>query len=150
MPFVLLLVTVVAGCAALPPAREMRAGEPFRLELGAAARVDGLVVRFEELVADSRCPSGVKCVWAGDGEVRVLVREGRAEPLEARLHTHGGERYPQTACLLRRTIRLIELQPHPVAEGAETKRGGRPDKAANAGPSVTLSVTRGCAESKRP
>lgn len=42
-----------------------------QLQLGKAATFDTITIKFVELVADSRCPEGVTCVWAG--EVVVLV-----------------------------------------------------------------------------
>jgi hypothetical protein len=46
-------------------------GENFDLSPGQTAVVDGgaLTVSFEKVSEDSRCPTGVQCIWAGNGAV---------------------------------------------------------------------------------
>ena len=41
-------------------------GQPFELRVGRSATVagEGLTVSFEAVSSDSRCPTGVQCVWA--------------------------------------------------------------------------------------
>ncbi len=48
-------------------------GQEFTLAPGQSAALTGepLKIRFLEIVADSRCPTGVTCIWAG--EVSCLV-----------------------------------------------------------------------------
>ena len=50
-------------------------GEPFKLVLHQAAvfASEGLELRFEEVLEDSRCPPGMVCVWAGRVRVRVSL-----------------------------------------------------------------------------
>jgi LysM repeat protein len=47
---------------------------PFQLKAGQTATVapQGPIVEFVEVVEDSRCPTGVECVWAG--RARILIR----------------------------------------------------------------------------
>lgn len=65
----LIAAPLLGACAMVPPAA---AGPTARL--GGTAYVDGLVVRPLSLLEDSRCPTGVQCVWAGRLVVRVEVR----------------------------------------------------------------------------
>ena len=62
---------------------------------------------------ESRCPTGVTCVWAGDCAVTVLARvEGAVDTLVLHTHdtmdqslpTHGGT-----------TISLLDVSPYPAA-----------------------------------
>lgn len=79
----LALPLAAAGCAPTAPAsapagdgaRVSRpdAGEPFRLPLGQTATRDGHTVRFAEIVEDSRCPTGVQCVRAGEARIRLEI-----------------------------------------------------------------------------
>lgn len=58
--------------------QEAPLGEPFTLKLGAAATVDGgkLVIAFERIVEDSRCPADVMCAWSGQAIVALQVAIG--------------------------------------------------------------------------
>jgi hypothetical protein len=51
-------------------------GQPFTLKIGQTAAVAGtnLTVRMLAVPADSRCPTDVQCVWAGNA--RVDLRAG--------------------------------------------------------------------------
>lgn len=79
----------VAGAAApqaRPAPRAVTLGEPFTLAAGATARVgsERTGVTFKAVVADSRCPTDVQCIQAGEAVVRVTVaRPGQpAETVE--------------------------------------------------------------------
>jgi len=52
-------------------------GDTFALAIGEEATiVDTRVrVRFEDVTNDSRCPSDVQCVWAGNATLRVRVTD---------------------------------------------------------------------------
>jgi len=45
-----------------------------------------LTVKFEGVTADSRCPIDLRCVWAGDGEVKLIL-SNREATKEIILHT---------------------------------------------------------------
>lgn len=66
------LVCVVAGCATISSAQPHEG----QVRIGQIAYVSGPSVRPIKLIEDSRCPSGVACVWAGRLVVRVEVRGG--------------------------------------------------------------------------
>lgn len=74
----LLLATGLGACATSPsvslppePASEWRAGL-VPAAIGETVTVDGPRVTPLEVLADSRCPQEVHCVW--EGEVRLSVR----------------------------------------------------------------------------
>lgn len=46
------------------------------LRPGEALEFDGKAIRFKEIISDSRCPTGVTCVWAGEAKVLVGIYEG--------------------------------------------------------------------------
>lgn len=64
---VLALVLLLSGCAGEPGEIKARLGEEFSLSIGQSASITGedLIIEFEEVVEDSRCPKNVTCVWAG-------------------------------------------------------------------------------------
>jgi hypothetical protein len=50
-------------------------GREFTLPAGKTASVSGedLSLEFVAVTADSRCPAGVQCVWAGEAKCRLSV-----------------------------------------------------------------------------
>jgi hypothetical protein len=90
----------------------------FTLAPGEMRAIDGtdLVVRFDRVLEDSRCPAGVACIQAGDGVIGITVTQrggttGRYQlhtaPNGARAAVHGGV-----------TIALEDLTPTPVSSRA--------------------------------
>ncbi|MDD1656926.1 MAG: hypothetical protein LUQ41_00485 [Methanomicrobiales archaeon] len=73
--FVLILSILVAGCAGNQEAVTVRTGEVFTIGIGQSARIAGedMVITFEEVIGDSRCPREVVCVWAGVAASRVRI-----------------------------------------------------------------------------
>lgn len=70
-------------------------------------------IGFDGVSADSRCPKGVRCVWAGDATVRVWVQRGAEPKLQRELHTTPGA--TQAVRLLGHELRLLQLDPYPLA-----------------------------------
>ena len=94
----LLAIALLAGCAgAAPstdtPAREDAAMPDVALQtvtLGVGERTtlaDGSQLTYLRLVNDSRCPPDVRCVWAGDAEIRLRLQPTRGAAGELSLHT---------------------------------------------------------------
>ena len=48
-------------------------GQEFTLPVGKTASIEdeSLTIRFVEVIADSRCPEGVECVWEGEAQCRL-------------------------------------------------------------------------------
>ena len=83
----LLSFLLVAGCTT--PATQITAklGEQFSIAVGQSASIAGekLRIKFIEVVADSRCPTGATCVW--QGEVTCLVEISYFESLHRKALT---------------------------------------------------------------
>lgn len=60
--FIMLVLSTVA-CGGT----KVSLGQEFSLHIGESASIEGeeLRIKFLEVVEDSRCPKGGKCVWAG-------------------------------------------------------------------------------------
>ncbi len=74
-----LFFTLLFLCSALLVAQEKSAVAPqigIKVPLGDTVILDGLHIQFMEVLEDSRCPSDVQCVWAGQAKVKVLVTRG--------------------------------------------------------------------------
>ena len=96
---------------------EITPGEPFRLAVGEEMLLpsEDLLVRFSGVTADSRCPQGVNCFWAGDAAVEVRLTRGEEET-SVSVHTHGGEKYPRSAAAFGCTVHLEDVSPYPSAK----------------------------------
>ena len=74
------LAAGVAACGASSPTRPdpFDLGAEFTLAPGqsAKARDEDVEVGFVEVTGDSRCPTDVTCVWAGEVKVRLSARGG--------------------------------------------------------------------------
>lgn len=89
-------------------------GEALTLRVGetAQARDGGLRLGFNGVTADSRCPKGEQCVWAGDATARVWLQQGAGAKEAGELHTSAGA--AQSARLLGYEVRLLRLDPYPI------------------------------------
>ena len=104
---------MLAACAA-PPGPSARA---FTLAPGASVEAaPGVLLRFEE-VEDSRCPPGVRCVWAGRLSCRFSLTRADAAPESFTLAP--GEAAHASSLLGGRRVALDEASlPAPAAPDA--------------------------------
>jgi hypothetical protein len=90
--------------------------QPFELRVGRSATVagEGLTVSFQGVPSDSRCPTGVQCVWAGNAVVQVVLsKDGKA--LGAELNTNQA---PTSVDYLNYNVALVSLAPYPSSGGS--------------------------------
>jgi hypothetical protein len=58
--------------------------QQIRLSGGQTAVIssEGLTIKFEEVTNDSRCPTGVTCIWAGEAKCQTTITlNGASSPL---------------------------------------------------------------------
>lgn len=117
----LLIVSISLACAGSGAAvgssnpvvtKDVAIGQDFDLAPGQAAVVDGgaLSVTFVKVTGDSRCPTGVQCVWAGDGTVSLTASTPSAGKDTDTLHT---TLTPKTVKAGPYEISLVDLKPYP-------------------------------------
>ena len=82
---------------------EHRVLEPRRTRLG-----------FERVISDSRCPTHVVCVWAGEAKVRLWLVESKPDTSFFELKVPGPFAAAETLGL---RIEPIDLEPHPEVPG---------------------------------
>jgi hypothetical protein len=104
LPLLSLLLLACAGSPGQPGAQTPVApstvlGQPLQLAIGQPVTIveTGLRVGFLGVPEDSRCPSGVQCVWAGrvTVELEVQAPNAAAETIglssDARHHVYAGQ-----------------------------------------------------------
>ena len=92
-----------------PIGRGVGRGQSFSIDVGETVNVtgEGLRVSYQGVIQDSRCPSGVQCVVAGNAIIAVSVSKTGSSPATLTLNTDG----PLTAQYLNYTIELVGLGP---------------------------------------
>jgi hypothetical protein len=88
-------------------------GQPFNLKLKQTAHMEsaGIDVTFVNVTKDSRCPSDVTCVWAG--QVSIVVDVNASGGSQLTLTLSGGQ--SEAKSFGNYSIRLADVQPYPVS-----------------------------------
>ena len=98
---------------------QVKLGLPFRLAIGQTARLDSLDLEiiFTQVSADSRCPSDVQCIWAGQVVVVVEVgQEAQALGEFSLILGHSlNETDGPTSDFDSTFLLLLDVQPQPVS-----------------------------------
>ncbi len=88
-------------------------GEEFILPLGQTVDLTGedLWLKFVSVTSDSRCPTGVECIWAGEANCRMEIQMGE---------THSWPTFIQSGSSVseygfQRYIFTFKLMPYPEA-----------------------------------
>lgn len=91
------------------------------LRIGQEVRVGSLDLAFADVPSDSRCPSDVVCVWAGNAVAEVAVGPafGQGPTYQLLLNTTEG---PHSGEAWGLRVTLVELAPEPISTHP-TRRG---------------------------
>jgi hypothetical protein len=110
------VVATLVGCADEPAGP--KPGESFTLSVGQRVTLDTVhaSLRFLAVSEDSRCPSQVQCVWAGDGAVVLEIAPAAGDAAEDTLHTNP-ESGPRGIDLSGYDLTLLQLDPYPEIPG---------------------------------
>ena len=112
------VVAVIA--AAVGATAEPELGRPFDMKPTEVVTVQGLRITFEGVFEDSRCPTGVQCVWAGDAAATFTLEKPPSPAQQRTLHTNG--RFERQASVDAFVVRLEDVKPYPK-EAAATSPG---------------------------
>jgi hypothetical protein len=133
---ILLSMMVIAGCQASSESPATGVNNPTPGPVSSAQANSGVVtIQFDEIatypglelrwveINDSRCRTGVQCVWAG--EVKVILEATKStgknnEPVEFEL-TLKVRGQPATVSVLGYELELLSVQPYP-ANNVTTER----------------------------
>lgn len=92
-------------------------GEEFRLKIGQRVTIkrQKLSIKFSAVHDESRCPTGVQCVWEGNAGVVVQVSKKNKKVVQAVLNTNASIK-PNQLEHSGYNIRLVGLNPYPKAD----------------------------------
>jgi hypothetical protein len=97
--------------------KAVRLNKEFTLKQGQRVTLRGtsLWIKFVAVESDSRCPSDVKCVWAGNAAVQVEVNSGRGSKTLT-LNTGRGGAFVSEADYKGYRLKLVDLNPYPRSD----------------------------------
>jgi hypothetical protein len=95
-----------------------RLGRPFKLRVGQQVTLRGerLGIKFAAVEGDSRCPSDVTCVWAGNAAVRLDVSVNRRHVKSMTLNTSKGSSFVGEQEYQGYKVKLVDLSPYPRSD----------------------------------
>lgn len=94
-----------------------RVGKEFQIKVGQQLKLEGadLQVKFTGVPQDSRCPTNVNCVWAGNAEVSLEWVVDKC-PTSITLNTHAASGKGDESKVGGFRVKLIKLEPYPHSE----------------------------------
>lgn len=100
-----------------------RLGREFKLKAGQQVMVKGtkLRIRFVAVENDSRCPSDVTCVWAGNAAVQLQLGSGR-ESKTVTLNTSKSPSFAGETEFRGYKVKLVDLSPYPRSDRKIARR----------------------------
>jgi hypothetical protein len=119
LPF--LLFILLSFIKSAPADARIGLGEEFSIKTGqeVVLKEEKLRIMFRSVSQDSRCPTGVVCGWAGNGEVLLQVVRKNKRQVVTKLNTL---LEPKEIAYKGFKIRLVALNPYPkVDEPIEQK-----------------------------
>lgn len=109
-----ILFSSVVSMAHAQAAAEL--GKPFELKFGQKASIDSekIGITFANVTEDSRCPSDVVCIQAGQATISVSVEVNGTDTGQAALTV--GPKGKDSATFGQYSVRLVKLDPYPVSK----------------------------------
>ena len=88
---------------------------PFYIQAGGFARLEDedLLITFLEIVEDSLCPPGARCMWAGAAVIRIKVTRAETEEEYQLAYEPGNSSYngiPRTVTVGGYTVEFVSLE----------------------------------------
>ena len=101
--------------------KEAALNEEFEIKFGQQVSIkkEGLKISFSSVAEDSRCPTGVDCIWAGNGKVVLKLSKWRKRTALMNLNT-GVD--PKQDDYREYDIKLVSLNPYPAKDVNIKKR----------------------------
>lgn len=82
-----------------------------KLDVEQKYRAEELVVKFDSVISDSRCPIGLVCFWAGNAAVRLNYSYSDNYDVDFILNTH--RNFRNDTLINGYRIRLVDVYPYP-------------------------------------
>ncbi|MEW6722448.1 MAG: hypothetical protein AB1324_04250 [Candidatus Micrarchaeota archaeon] len=116
LAFAFVFLLLVAGCTQSGPYDvKAQLGEPFKLKLDQTAFIESenLYIKLTDIPQDSRCPSDVQCIRAGDTTIVVEAKKGAQTLGTVRITSENS--VEQVAALDGYVVSFLAVEPYPVS-----------------------------------
>jgi hypothetical protein len=112
---VMLLITVLQDSAKPQGMITARPGDRFQLRINQIAFIESkdIRIKFLNVIEDSRCPYGVKCVWEGQVKILLGIVEKGQILADLTLINRAGHEDLSVKDLNGYSIRLLKVFPYP-------------------------------------
>jgi hypothetical protein len=119
--FSLLLIFNAALPAPVSRVKDAALDQEFEVRLGHEVSIkrEGLRVSFVAVTEDSRCPEGVQCIWAGNGQIMLRLSKAGKRAATLRLNTN---QEPKQEVYRGFDVKLVGLNPYPKKNARIRKR----------------------------
>jgi len=108
-----LLLTILAGSAQDARSNEkLPLDKEFKIKVGQQVTIRKLTIKFSAVHNESRCPTGVQCIWEGNAAIAVEVSMKIKKPVQATLNTNTSVP-PNELRYKGFKVRLVALNPYP-------------------------------------
>ncbi|WP_121667234.1 hypothetical protein [Mesonia aquimarina] len=87
-----------------------------KLQEGKSYEFKNYCLNFEKVVADSRCPSDVTCVWQGQAKIRMSLDKNEERIEEKVITLSNPEEEGATFTLGEETFKIYGLKPYPTSK----------------------------------
>ncbi len=97
----------------------------IKVGLGETVLIKGIAIKFLEVLEDSRCPTGVTCIWAGRAIVNVEVANNGTKQVKKMIfgETKRGETKDTNLYSSSEfAINGLTLNPYPTSENSHNKK----------------------------
>ncbi len=97
----------------------------IKVGLGETVLIKGIAIKFLEVLEDSRCPTGVTCIWAGRAIVNVEVENNGTKQVKKMIfgETKRGETKDTNLYSSSEfAINGLTLNPYPRSENSHNKK----------------------------
>ncbi|MEA2686830.1 MAG: hypothetical protein QOE93_2025 [Actinomycetota bacterium] len=91
-----------------PEIRTAARGQDFLIAVGESVAIagTGLTITYVGVLEDSRCPTGVQCIWAGNATISITLAQPGSPPATVPLNTMEG---PTSGGYSGYTVELVDL-----------------------------------------
>lgn len=110
------LLLFIGGCNENPLIIPTQAGlnQEFSLRVNQQAVIQGtnIYLTFRRVTGDSRCPDNARCIWAGNAELVIDLKESPQPPVSVTINTY---LEPTVIRFSHYQVHLVKLTPYPHA-----------------------------------
>jgi hypothetical protein len=121
LSFLFLFAATTTTTTPQPVTKEAALNQEFEIRFGQQVSIkrEGLKISFSSVAEDSRCPTGVQCIWAGNGKIVLKLSKVRKRAALLRLNTTVD---PKQDDYLGYDVKLVSLSPYPKKDVGIRKR----------------------------